>query len=65
MSHVNAEERKKMAALGKGSGSDGSPMYTVPSRSVGTQADSGPTEVVLAGMADKGTDAGSGYVSLG
>ena len=57
-----------MEKLGKSaSGAEGGvSSYTTPSRSIGTQTDTGQTEAVLAEMASgKAPDAGAGLVSLG
>ena len=68
MSHVQEQERKKMAKLGKSIdfSSGAGTTYTTPSRSMSTQTDTGPTDAVLAEIASgKGQDAGAGLVSLG
>lgn len=65
MAHTQEQERKKMAKLTNESEGSGS-VFTIPSRSTGTQTEKGQTDAMLAGLAtDKGTDAGAGYVSLG
>ena len=68
MAHLQEQERKKMAKLGRSTDSSiglGS-SYTTPSRSMGTQTENTQTEAVLAEMAsEKGPDAGAGLVSLG
>ena len=68
MGNVQKQERRKMEKLGEtASGAEGrSSSYTTPSRSTGTQTDTGQTEAVLAEIASgKAPDAGAGLVSLG
>ena len=68
MSHIQEQERKKMARATKaGVTSEGTNMaFTTQSRSTSTQTDGGQNEAVLAELASsKGSDAGEALVSLG